>query len=67
MIIGYNYFGKSVDGILFDTAVPTSNLDEVIVGAGIYDEIFVSVDTTITNQNAKPDKWQLKTIMDAKF
>ena len=67
MIIGYNYFGKSVDGILFDTAIPTSNLDEVIVGAGIYDEIFVSVDTTITNQNVKPDKWQLKTIMDAKF
>ena len=55
MIIGYDYFGKKLDGVVFDTAVPTSNVDEVVIGAGIYDEIFVSVDTTISNQNIKPE------------
>ena len=67
MIIGYDFFGKDFHGNIFDTAISTSELDEVTVGAGLWDEIFVSVDTTIDDYEEKPDLWQLKTIMDAKF
>ena len=67
MIIDYNFFGRGFTGNLFDTGIPTSQLDEVTMGAGIYDELFVSVDTTITDVDEKPTKWKLKTIMDAKF
>lgn len=67
MIIGYNYFGKSFHSTVFDTAIPTSDIDEVVIGAGIYDELFVSVDTSITDKNEKPNRWAIKTIMDAKF
>lgn len=67
MIIGYNFFGKELHGTVFDTAIPTSDLDEVVVGTGIYDEIFISVDTKINDENKKPEYWQIKTIMDSKF
>lgn len=67
MIIDYNFFGKAMDGTVFDTAIPTSQLDEVVMGPGIYDELYVTVDTTIPDTNEKPKNWKLKTIMDAKF
>lgn len=67
MIIGYDFFGQKMDGNVFDTAIPTGNIDEVAMGAGIYDELFISLDTTIGAENAKPTSWQLKTIMNAKF
>lgn len=67
MIIGYNFFGYTMHGTVFDTAIPTSELDEAVVNEGIYDEIFLSVDTTINATNEKPNKWRLKHIMDAKF
>lgn len=67
MIIGYDFFSKDFHGNIFDTAIPTAELDEVTMGAGIYDELFVSVDTSIADDNVKPGKWKLKTIMDAKF
>ena len=56
-----------MDGTVFDTAIPTGGIDEVTLGAGIYDELFISLDTEIGSQNAKPTSWQLKTIMNAKF
>lgn len=67
MIIDYNFFGKTFHSNVFDTAIPTSDVDEVVLGAGIYDELFVSVDTTIDDKDEKPTKWAIKTIMDAKF
>lgn len=67
MIIGYNFFSKGFHGNVFDTAISTSHIDEVIMGAGIYDELYITVDTTVGSENKKPDKWRLKTIMDAKF
>lgn len=67
MIIGYDFYNKDFHGNVYDTAIPTSQLDELTVGAGIYDEIFISVDTTINEKNEKPTKWLLKNIMDAKF
>lgn len=67
MIIDYDFFGVGLDGNVFDTAIPTENIDEVTLGAGIYDEIYVTVDTSIGAEIKKPDKWKLKTIMNAKF
>lgn len=67
MIIGYNFFNKDFHGIVFDTAIPTSQQDELTIGAGIYDQLFISVDTTINSENVKPDKWYKKNIMNAKF
>ena len=67
MIIGYNFFNKDFHGMVWDTAIPTSEQDELTIGAGIYDQIFVSVDTTIADENVKPDKWNKKNIMNAKF
>lgn len=67
MIIGYNFFNKDFHGIVFDTAIPTSEQDELTLGAGIYDQLFISVDTTINGDNVKPDKWYKKNIMNARF
>lgn len=67
MIIGRNFFGHKLHSMIYDTAIPTSQIDEVVLGAGIYDRLFVSVDTTITDENQPPQHWQIKTIMDAKF
>ncbi|WP_461199385.1 hypothetical protein [Enterococcus sp. N249-2] len=67
MIIDYNFFGLDFHGNVYDTAIPTSQLDQVTIGAGIYDEIFISVDTSINSDNERPGKWKLKNIMDAKF
>lgn len=67
MIIDYNFFGHKKHGVIWDTAIPTSHIDEVVVGAGVYDEIFVSIDTAIGQEPIKPTSWQLKTIMNPKF
>lgn len=67
MIIGYNFFGRSFHGNIFDTGISTAEIDEVTIGAGLWDELFVSVDTSINDANEKPTQWQIKTIMDAKF
>lgn len=67
MIIGVDFFGKGWEGNIYDTAIPTSELDEVTMNTGIYDELYVSVDTTIDDKNEKPTGWQIKNIIDAKF
>ena len=56
MIIGYDFFRKDFHGNIWDTAIPTSNVDEVKIGAGVYDELYVSVDTTIENVDERPTK-----------
>lgn len=67
MIIGVDYYGYGFDQMFFDTPIPTSELDEVTMGAGMYDEMFVSVDEDIDQDQTVPDDWTLKTIMDADF
>lgn len=67
VIIGVDYFDYGFDQQFYDTPIPTSELDEVTMGAGMYDELFVSVDTDIGESPTKPEKWMLKTIMDAQF
>lgn len=67
MIVGYNFFGRQMDGMVFDTPIPTAQLDEATIGAGIWDELYITVDTTVGAENVKPQNWKLKTIMNAKF
>lgn len=67
MIIGYNFFSKGMNGNIFDTAIPTTNVDEISMGAGIYDEMYITVDGTVSDLDEKPGNWKLKTIMNAKF
>lgn len=67
MIIGYDFFGLNLSGNVYDTAISTSHIDEVTIGAGLYDEIYLTVDTSVKGNNERPHKWQLKTIMNAKF
>ena len=67
MIIGVDYFNYGFDQQFYDTPIPTSEIDEVMMGAGMYDEMFISVDTTLDDSQTKPAQWNLKTIMDAKF
>lgn len=67
LIIGVDYYNYGFDQQFYDTPIPTSELDEVMMGAGMYDEVFISVDDTIDEKQEKPAQWTLKTIMDANF
>lgn len=67
MIIGYDIFGTSFHSIFADTALPTSQIDELTIGAGIYDEMYITLDTTVAATNAKPSRWFLKTLINPKF
>ena len=66
VLIGYDFFG-SRQNLCFDTAIPTSQLDSVIMSTGVYDELFISLDTAIARTNNRPEGWFLKNIMHAKF
>ena len=66
VLIGYDFFG-SRENLCFDTAIPTSQLDSVIMNTGVYDELFISLDTAIARANNRPEGWFLKNIMHAKF
>lgn len=67
MIIGVSIYNLGFDGLFYDTGIPTSELDEVTMGAGMYDELYVTVDDETDSEQTKPDLWNLKTIMDANF
>ena len=67
MIIGHNFFNHDLDGCIWDTAICTDMLDEAILHEGTYDELFIDLDTKISNHTAQPSHWQLTTIVDAKF
>lgn len=67
MIIGVTFYGSSFAGNVYDTAIPTSEIDEVTLNTGMYDELYVTVDTSITKEDVKPTGWAIKNIMNAKF
>lgn len=67
LIIDYNFFGFEFGGCVWDTPICTDQLDELVVGEGVYDEIYVDLDTNIPDNTAKPTNWSMRTIMDAKF
>jgi hypothetical protein len=66
VIIGYNFFGLE-EGCFWDTPICTDMLDELQLNEGVYDEVYVNLDTNIVDDTAKPQFWSLTTIMDAKF
>lgn len=67
MIIDYNFFGFEFGGTVWDTPICTDHIDELVIGEGVYDEIYIDLDTNIEEYNSKPNNWTLTTIMDAKF
>ena len=67
MIIDYNFFGFEHGGCVWDTPICTDLLDELQVNQGVYDEIYIDLDTDITSGIEKPTDWLMTTIMDAKF
>lgn len=67
MIIGHTWFGQGMEGNYYDTAIPTEGIDEVWIGEGMYDELYATVDTSITKDNVLPGGWTTTTIIDAKF
>lgn len=66
MIIGHDLFSLP-EAMILDTAIPTNQLDDVVMYNGIYDELFISLDTEINKTNERPTGWYLKNIMNAKF
>lgn len=66
MIIGYNFFGLE-EGTVYDTPICTDMIDELQMGQGIYDEVYVDLNTDTPNNTSKPTIWTLTTIMDSKF
>lgn len=67
MIIGHTFYGQGLAGNVYDTAIPTPYLDEVVMSSGIYDELYITLDSEVDGTNEKPDAWSIKDIMDAKF
>lgn len=67
MIIDYNFFGFEHGGCVFDTPICTDMIDELQMSEGIYDEVYINLDTTVFSNTTKPQNWSLSTIMDAKF
>lgn len=66
LTIGYDFLG-SRPSLFFDSAIPTNQLDDIILREGIYDELYISLDTAISKQNSRPKGWFLKNIMHAEF
>ncbi|MFJ8247279.1 hypothetical protein [Peribacillus asahii] len=66
MIAGYNFFGLE-EGAIFDTPICTEMIDELTMDKGIYDEVYVDLNTAVTDTKLKPTEWTIHTIMDAKF
>jgi len=56
-----------MEGLVYDTAIPAPYLDELTMGAGIYDELYVTLDNSKTEENVKPDYWDIRDIMNAEF
>jgi len=66
MIVGYNFFGFE-EGAVFDTPICTEMIDELRLNEGTYDEVYVDLDTSVSDVPSKPTAWSIQTIMDAKF
>ena len=64
MIVGHSFYG--LEDVVWDTAIPTTQLDTMRIGEGIYDEIYMTLDTNIKDDGNR-EKWSLKTIMNSKF
>ena len=64
MIVGHSFYG--LEDVVWDTAIPTTQLDTMRMNEGIYDEIYMTLDTNIKD-DGKRERWSLKTIMNPTF
>lgn len=64
MIVGHSFYG--LEDVVWDTAIPTTQLDTMRMHEGIYDEVYMTLDTNIKDDGNR-EKWSLKTIMNSKF
>lgn len=67
MVIGVDFFNYGFDQQYYDTPIPTAEIDEVTLGAAMYDELYITVDDEADRKQEKPSTFNLKTIMDAGF
>lgn len=73
MIVGYSFFSE-VDpstgyelNNMFDTPIPTSQLTTWSFNYGVFDESYMSLDTTKTNDGLRPTNWEIKNIAHMKY
>lgn len=66
MIIGYDFYSLE-EGCVYDTPVCTEDIDELELGQGVYDHVYVTLDVKTDDSVNKPTKWTTQTVMDAKF
>ncbi len=66
MIIGFNFYNLE-EGCVYDSPVCTDDHDELELGQGIYDQVYVTLDKDSPSGVAKPQNWTNKTIMNAQF
>lgn len=67
MIIGHTLFAYNIEGIIWDTPIPTDMLNTAMMYGGEYNKLYVDLDTSITDENVKFEGWNAKTIMNADF
>lgn len=67
MILGHSVFGYDLEGLIWDTPIPTEMIDVMRVFEGEYDKIYIDLDTDIDNTNSKFGGWNVKTIINADF
>lgn len=67
MILGHSIFGMDLDGLVWDTPIPTEMIDVMRMFEGEYDKVFIDLDTDLTSKNVKFDGWDVKTIINADF
>ena len=67
MILGHSIFGYDLDGLVWDTPIPTEMIDVMRIFEGEYDKVYIDLDTDIDNSNDRFDGWNVKTIINADF
>jgi len=66
MIIGYNFFGEE-NNLIYKTEVYHPSYNKIELKNLTLDELFVDEDITIPCIVDKPDGWNYRTVLDAKF
>lgn len=66
MIIGYNFFGEK-DSLVYKTEVCHPTYNKIELKNLTLDELFIDEDITIPCTIDKPNGWNYRTVIDAKF
>lgn len=66
MIIGYNFFGEE-NNLIYKTEIYHPSYNKIELKNLTLDELFIDEDVTIPCTVNKPDGWNYRTVLDAKF